>query len=179
MNQSQYYNEVEHYISILAGQTATLSTAENKMDDVLNVLESATRDLRGLIMDSDKAYFIAVNNIDLEYDYIRRYTLLSYITEDQAARAVKKLSDPMSDGRGDVYRKVSEEEYNKFDTLRKLSCFSILLQQAIEFSHDSQFYLKVSSPYVTKDINRLRRELGLTAPWDVIAEDVYHPTNND
>lgn len=178
MKQEQHDIEIKRCLSTINEQTSALPTAEDKMV-VLRELELATKYLRELVMDSNKAYFIAVYNADSGGRILRVYTMLSYITEDQAAHALEELCDPTSGGWDDGYRKVSEEEYDKFNALRELTCFHDALEQAIHVSSKSQSYLETALPFVEKDIKRLRAELGLAYDWEVIAKDVWYTSDDE
>lgn len=181
MKQEQPDNEIEKYSSSITERLGELITAKDKLD-ILDGIEYDTARLRRHLMDSNRGYFIAILDIGPDDSFVRKYVLLDCSTETQAARAIKELTDdPTGECSDNGYRKVSKEEYDNFNTLRELINLRVSMNRTIRMSRELQTYsyLETVLPFVEKDIEHLRAELGLTRSWQTVAEDIYHPSSDE
>ena len=156
------------------------------LKDIINLIEVDTDlDLKGkrlsnaqdiineMIFENNrkqKGYFISINNIGLDDNFTRFYTVLGKMNRADAVRINENISDDGVYGASydDYVREVSEEEYYLWNAL---ACYSEMLN----FSKRMVISMQLSDIelYPIKErISKLRRRLGLKREWQAVR--LYH-----
>ena len=141
---------------------------DKKSTDALRKIENFAQMLRHELMDEQKAYFISVNQIGPDDNFVEIYTFLGWCTETQADKACSELSDDNGYGH-DTYLKLTKEEYDKYVKVRRLttSCHKL---EDVKYLSESGELVNQTIQALRREIEDLRKEVGLTRRWQVISE---------
>jgi len=152
------------------------------LKDIINLIEVDTDlDLKGkrlsnaqdiineMIFENNrkqKGYFISINDIGLDDDFTRFYTVLGKMNRVDAIRINENISDNSAYGAGydDCVREVSEEEYYLWYAL---ACYSEMLNFSKRMVVSMQLSDIELHP-IKEMISKLRRRLGLNRHWQVV-----------
>ena len=132
-------------------------------------LSNAQDIINGMIFRNNRAqegYYISINDIGPDDDFIRFYTVLGKMNRADAIRINKENSDDSAYGAGydDGVREVTEETYKLWHAL---ACYSEML----EFSKWMDRSLRLSEielEPIKQKISELRKQLGLNRHWQVV-----------
>lgn len=144
---------------------------DKKNVDALREIENFARMLRHELMNEQKAYFISVNQIGPDDNFIEIYTFLGFCTEAQASKACEELSDENGYG-NDTYFKLTKEEYDKYIKIRRLTSSYNKLKN-VRYLSESRELVGKTVDALQKEIEEARKEVGLTRRWQVISEEYY------
>ncbi len=150
---------------------------DKKSTDALREIEYHARTLRHQLMNEQKAYFISVNQIGQDDNFVEVYTFLGWCTETQADKACGELSDDNGWGQ-DKYLKLTKEEYDKYSKIRRLTTSYQQLKEVRYLSESSDLVGKTIIA-LEKEIEALRKEVGLIRSWQVISNHSYFPKDEE
>lgn len=128
--------------------------------DALDELKEHLDYIIELCSNSHKAYFISVNDIGPDDDFIRVYTPIGFVTRSEALAKCMKLSGEDGYGENDILE-VDKETYDMYIEWRQWYD----LAKQVRFFHEAQELIPYDS--VKNKVDEIKAALGLGYRWEI------------